>query len=73
MYGAHDEIVTGLLEGKKIKNGDVILTLSRYHTPLMCRSSIVLKFLKAAYEKGIQFRVIVVDSRPRLEGIYFRL
>ncbi|KAJ3369244.1 Eukaryotic translation initiation factor 2B, subunit 4 delta, 67kDa [Kappamyces sp. JEL0680] len=60
IQGAHDEIVAGLLEGKKVKNGDVILTFAR--------SSIVLKLLKAAHDKGIQFHVIVVDSRPRLEG-----
>lgn len=31
-------------------------------------SSLVLKILSDAHEKGKIFRVIVVDSRPKLEG-----
>lgn len=45
----------------KIENGDVVLTYS-------C-SSIVEKALLEAHQAGIQFRVIVVDSRPKLEGL----
>ncbi|KAJ3331022.1 Eukaryotic translation initiation factor 2B, subunit 4 delta, 67kDa [Blyttiomyces sp. JEL0837] len=44
----------------KIKDGDVILTFAR--------SSVVEKLLLAAHAKGIKFRVIVCDSRPKLEG-----
>ncbi|KAF9247119.1 IF-2B-domain-containing protein [Melanogaster broomeanus] len=46
--------------GKKIKDGDVILTYAR--------SSVVEKVLLHAWEDGKQFSVIVVDSRPMLEG-----
>lgn len=49
------ETTTGI-----IKEGDVILVYSF--------SSIVLKCLTAAHDKGKDFRVIVVDSRPKLEG-----
>ncbi|TCD71367.1 hypothetical protein EIP91_011138 [Steccherinum ochraceum] len=45
---------------KKIKDGDVILTFAR--------SSVVQKVLLGAMEEGRQFSVIVVDSRPMLEG-----
>ncbi|KAF9582712.1 hypothetical protein BGW38_010862 [Lunasporangiospora selenospora] len=45
---------------QKIQDGDVILTYAR--------SSVVQGLLLAAHEKGIKFRVIVVDSRPRFEG-----
>ncbi|XP_052260102.1 translation initiation factor eIF-2B subunit delta-like [Dreissena polymorpha] len=44
----------------KISDGDVILVYS-------C-SSIVRKVLVDAHRHGKQFRVIVVDSRPRMEG-----
>ncbi|CAD5119028.1 DgyrCDS7678 [Dimorphilus gyrociliatus] len=44
----------------KIKNGDVILTYGA--------SSLILKVLCKAHERKIQFRVIVVDGRPRMEG-----
>jgi len=44
----------------KIANGDVILT---YAT-----STVVEAVLKQAHDAGKQFRVIVVDSRPKLEG-----
>ncbi len=33
-----------------------------------CSSSIVQKALVDAHKAGKQFRVIVVDSRPKLEG-----
>ncbi|KAG6378901.1 hypothetical protein JVT61DRAFT_13184 [Boletus reticuloceps] len=46
--------------GKKINNGDVILTYAR--------SSVVEKSLLHAWESGKRFSVIVVDSRPMLEG-----
>lgn len=57
---AHTEIVNTTLNSKKIKNGDVIVTYAR--------SSIVLKLLLQAKAEGLDFRVIVVDSRPKLEG-----
>ncbi|KAK4799134.1 hypothetical protein SAY86_024499 [Trapa natans] len=44
----------------KIRDGDVLLT---YVT-----SSAVEMILQHAYELGKQFRVVVVDSRPKLEG-----
>uniref|UniRef100_H3DFZ4 Translation initiation factor eIF2B subunit delta n=2 Tax=Tetraodon nigroviridis TaxID=99883 RepID=H3DFZ4_TETNG len=45
---------------EKISDGDVILVYG-------C-SSLVNYILHEAFEKGRKFRVIVVDSRPRLEG-----
>ncbi|KAI4547255.1 hypothetical protein MJG53_020578 [Ovis ammon polii x Ovis aries] len=45
---------------KKISNGDVILVYG-------C-SSLVSQILQEAWAEGRQFRVVVVDSRPRLEG-----
>ncbi|KAF7353017.1 hypothetical protein MVEN_01269300 [Mycena venus] len=54
-----DEVIQDLA-CKKIKDGDVILTYAR--------SSIVEKVLLAAYKQGKRFSVIVVDSRPLLEG-----
>ncbi|KAF7981602.1 hypothetical protein HWV62_32662 [Athelia sp. TMB] len=45
---------------KKIKDGDVILTYAR--------SSVVEKILRGAHSDGRRFSVLVVDSRPMLEG-----
>ncbi|ETW84272.1 hypothetical protein HETIRDRAFT_62989 [Heterobasidion irregulare TC 32-1] len=45
---------------KKIHDGDVILTYAR--------SSVVEKVLLQAWAEGTQFSVVVVDSRPMLEG-----
>ncbi|XP_025261489.1 translation initiation factor eIF-2B subunit delta isoform X1 [Theropithecus gelada] len=45
---------------QKISNGDVILVYG-------C-SSLVSRILQEAWTEGRQFRVVVVDSRPRLEG-----
>ncbi|XP_024408349.2 translation initiation factor eIF2B subunit delta isoform X2 [Desmodus rotundus] len=45
---------------QKISNGDVILVYG-------C-SSLVSRILQEAWAEGRRFRVIVVDSRPRLEG-----
>ncbi|KAJ3218678.1 Eukaryotic translation initiation factor 2B, subunit 4 delta, 67kDa [Dinochytrium kinnereticum] len=45
---------------KKIRDGDVIL--------IYARSSVVEKLLLEAHRCGISFRVIVCDSRPKLEG-----
>ncbi|CAG8563340.1 3995_t:CDS:2, partial [Funneliformis mosseae] len=45
---------------QKIQDDDVILTYAR--------SSVVQALLLEARAKGIRFKVIVVDSRPRLEG-----
>lgn len=36
----------------------------------LCSSSIVTESLIKAHNDGIRFKVIVVDSRPKLEGIY---
>ncbi|KAH0840110.1 hypothetical protein J3R83DRAFT_1084 [Lanmaoa asiatica] len=46
--------------GRKIKDGDVVLTYAR--------SSVVEKVLLHAWAYGKRFSVIVVDSRPMLEG-----
>lgn len=46
--------------GSKIKDGDVILTYAR--------SSVVEKVLLDAHTEGRDFSVIIVDSRPMLEG-----
>ncbi|KAG6907832.1 hypothetical protein DXG01_007214 [Tephrocybe rancida] len=54
-----DEVIQELA-GKKINDGDVILTYAR--------SSIVEKILLNAHEEGKRFSVIVVDSNPLLEG-----
>ncbi|KAL1925469.1 uncharacterized protein VTP21DRAFT_352 [Calcarisporiella thermophila] len=45
---------------QKIQNGDVIMTYGR--------SSVVQALLLSAKKKGLNFRVIVVDSKPRFEG-----
>lgn len=45
---------------EKIRDGDVILTYG-------C-SSLLRTVFKRAVEKGIKFRVIIADGRPRLEG-----
>ena len=45
---------------KKIRNGDVILTYAK--------SSIISKTLIEAKDKGTNFRVIVIDSKPLFEG-----
>ncbi|XP_011899632.1 translation initiation factor eIF-2B subunit delta isoform X5 [Papio anubis] len=45
---------------QKISNGDVILVYG-------C-SSLVSRILQEAWTEGRRFRVVVVDSRPRLEG-----
>ena len=44
----------------KINNGDVILTHARSH--------VVEMIIKQAADEKKEFRVIVVDSRPKLEG-----
>ncbi|KAH9482426.1 putative translation initiation factor eIF-2B subunit delta [Psilocybe cubensis] len=54
-----DEVIQELA-GKKIKDGDVILTYAK--------SSVVEKVLLEAQEEGKKFSVIVVDSKPLLEG-----
>ncbi|CAA7260236.1 unnamed protein product [Cyclocybe aegerita] len=48
------------LAGKKIKDGDVVLTYAK--------SSVVQKVLLQAQEDGKKFSVVVVDSKPLLEG-----
>ncbi|KAJ7688446.1 hypothetical protein B0H17DRAFT_1068765 [Mycena rosella] len=54
-----DEVIQDLA-CRKIKDGDVILTYAR--------SSVVEKVLLSAHKQGKRFSVIVVDSRPLLEG-----
>ncbi|TFK27009.1 translation initiation factor eIF2B delta subunit [Coprinopsis marcescibilis] len=54
-----DEVIQGSA-GKKIKSGDVILTYAR--------SSVVEKVLLRAKADGKDFSVVIVDSRPLLEG-----
>nr|CAD1818470.1 unnamed protein product [Ananas comosus var. bracteatus] len=44
----------------KIRDGDVLLTYGS--------SSVVEMMLVYAHEQGKQFRVVIVDSRPKLEG-----
>lgn len=51
-------IATNALE--KIQPNDVILTYGG--------SSLIFQALTAAHEKGVSFRVIIVDSGPRFEG-----
>ncbi|KZF26646.1 IF-2B-domain-containing protein [Xylona heveae TC161] len=46
--------------GGKIQNGDVVLTYAK--------SSIVQQTLIEAHKRGVQFRVIVIDSKPLFEG-----
>ena len=50
---------------QKIKDGDVVLTYAR--------SSVVEQTLLNAWDKGNgkKFSVVVVDSRPLLEGMHF--
>lgn len=57
------ELADKVIEGyacSKIEDGDVILTHAA--------SATVLGALLAAHSAGKRFRVVVVDSRPRLEG-----
>lgn len=56
---AADQVITSSAISK-IQDGDVILTYAR--------SSVVEKMLLEAYDLGKVFSVIVVDSRPMLEG-----
>ena len=44
----------------KVKNGDVLLTYGS--------SCVVEMSLLSAHEPGKQFRVVLVDSRPKLEA-----
>lgn len=46
--------------GNKIKDGDVVMTFAH--------SSVVEGTLLAAWQRGVRFEVIVVDTRPLLEG-----
>lgn len=68
--------------GNKIKDGDVILTYARYDSGCFGRpdtylrshrSSVVEKVLLEAHASGRKFSVIVVDSRPMLEGMCHHL
>mmetsp|Transcript_19969 Transcript_19969/g.32920 ORF Transcript_19969/g.32920 Transcript_19969/m.32920 type:complete len:456 (+) Transcript_19969:29-1396(+) len=55
---AQKEIVCNGL--KKIVDGDVILTFGR--------SCVIEQLLLAAHENGVDFKVVVVNARPRNEG-----
>ena len=67
---------------KKIHHGDVVLTYARWpHTgfwfsgfvsDIVVRSSVVQKVLLEAWAEGTTFSVVVVDSRPMLEGMLIR-
>ncbi|KAJ3141404.1 Eukaryotic translation initiation factor 2B, subunit 4 delta, 67kDa [Physocladia obscura] len=58
IVSAHESIVEKALE--KVKHGDVILTFGR--------SAVVERLLIEAAERKIDFRVIISDARPKLEG-----
>jgi translation initiation factor eIF-2B subunit delta len=62
---AGQAINTLLFNAGKIKNGDVIMVYAR--------SSVVIGLLKEAVAKGFQFQVVVIDSRPFLEGFILLL
>lgn len=47
---------------QKIQDGDVILTYGK--------SSVVESLLLETKNKGIDFKVIIVDSRPLFEGMW---
>lgn len=53
-------IAQEVIRNEKIEDGDIILTIGK--------SSTVLNVLKKAKEEGINFSVIVVDSRPKGES-----
>jgi translation initiation factor eIF-2B subunit delta len=53
-------IIDQMIDNQKLKSGDVILTFGY--------SSVVLSLFEAAKSKGLEFRVVVADSRPKLEG-----
>eukprot|EP01127_Copromyxa_protea_P023822 TRINITY_DN9115_c0_g1_i1.p1 TRINITY_DN9115_c0_g1~~TRINITY_DN9115_c0_g1_i1.p1 ORF type:complete len:435 (+),score=92.72 TRINITY_DN9115_c0_g1_i1:49-1305(+) len=55
-----DKVICDKVIAEKIVNGDVILTYGS--------SYIVQRILTVAHEKGINFRVIIVDSNPKFEG-----
>lgn len=54
-----DQAIAGL-GVSRIADGDVVLTFSKSH--------VVEMLLKKAHDERITFRVIVADSRPKLEG-----
>lgn len=47
----------------KINDGETVLTHASSH--------VVEMIFKRAYDEGKKFRVIIVDSRPKMEGNYF--
>ena len=53
-------IIDQMIDNQKLKSSDVILTFGY--------SSVVLSLFEAAKTKGLEFRVVVADSRPKLEG-----
>ncbi|KAJ3129438.1 Eukaryotic translation initiation factor 2B, subunit 4 delta, 67kDa, partial [Physocladia obscura] len=58
IVSAHESIVEKALE--KVKHGDVILTFGR--------SAVVERLLIEAAKRKIDFKVIISDARPKLEG-----
>ena len=67
---------------KKIHHGDVVLTYARwpdtgflvfeFRSDIVVRSSVVQNVLLEAWTEGTTFSVVVVDSRPMLEGVLIR-
>lgn len=55
-----DDMIVNTTVGRYIKDGDVILTYGK--------SQVVERALLEAHRRGRRFRVVVVDSRPLLEG-----
>jgi len=53
-------IIKTMLDKKRIKNGDCILTYGL--------SSVVQQLIVVAYEKNIKFKVIIIDNGPLYEG-----
>mmetsp|Transcript_9128 Transcript_9128/g.24772 ORF Transcript_9128/g.24772 Transcript_9128/m.24772 type:complete len:173 (-) Transcript_9128:455-973(-) len=54
------DIVIASSGASKIENGDVILIHARSH--------VVEMLLRVAHDEGKRFKVVIVDSRPLLEG-----
>jgi len=54
------DLVIATLGSDKINDGDVVLTYAKSH--------VVEMIIKKAFDDGKQFKVIIVDARPHLEG-----
>ena len=53
-------IIDQMIDNQKLRSGDVVLTFGY--------SSVVLSLFESAKARGLDFRVVVADSRPKLEG-----